>query len=193
MRRPRANPPCLQSPGFPDEATAVPVDIEYMRSLLDQDHWDSRPRTLGDLRPPPAKRVSFKVSPNKWQIAEPSATALLMLPPAASLVVDRLIGLNLADRTIYGQEAIKDKQEALLSEDAGDKKAVDAAIAASDLCESEQEPTKYTVQLDVLVDCLKKLLEIQEKRIDLMTTLEKLGVNMDGESSMHARIILTSI
>jgi hypothetical protein len=118
-----------------------------MRSLLDQDFWDARLRTLGDLRTPPAKRVSFRASgaPERWQIAEPGATAFLMLPTAASLAVDRLIGLNLADRTFYGQEAIKDRQEDLLSEDQRDEESVDAAIGASDLCESEQKTAKYTV------------------------------------------------
>lgn len=124
---------------------------------------------------------------------DPSATATLMLPAAGSVAIDHLIGLNLADRTIYGQEAILDRQADLLTEDSRDQTSVDI-IGASDLCESEQKTAKFDSQLDVVVDCLDKLLRIQEKRIDHMVILEKLGLNMDGKLNLLlGRIVLTFI
>lgn len=114
-------------------------------------------------------------------MAKPSQIVSFMLPTDSTLVIDRLIGLDLAQRTAYGQETIIERQKDMLLIDKLFKKRVDGAIGSSDLCEIQQGTAKYALLLEEVVVHLKQVLKVQQSRIGCMTTLKKLGQNMDGE------------
>lgn len=175
--------PYLAKPGFPDQNTIVPLPIDYVRSLSEQDFSQSGKRAAVDLRPPPAKRIAYRpklLNVGPWKIAASNTAALLMLPIPSAPAIDRLVGFNPGERTVYRQQVIQDRRNDLLFEDEKDKYCVKKVIGQSTICECAEPTPDYGSELSTLVIVLEELLAVQDKRISLVVTLDRLGEILIG-------------
>lgn len=176
--------PLLKDPGFPDAVTAIPLTVEYMRGLQDEDFWNARRRTVEDLRPPAADKVSARPSDGNswsWRIVKSSMAVALTTPTASAFTVDRLIGLDVAGRTRHSRDFIDKARKRMRRQDKAEKKLIFQVRTAGNSCEIYRGTPDYRSHLEDLVRQLDALLKSQETRIRYMVQLEKLGESMDGE------------
>lgn len=177
--------PHLVNTGFPKHRLIIPIPVEYTRSLLSREFWEKPGITIKNLKPPPIPTVAYRVEGEKsWTRASETETELYMRPISSAVAIDRLLGINSAERSIYGPQSVAANLAKVQQLEEESTKKTDWIRAVIELCElSRGEPT-YDDNFETLLKELDKVIHAHHDILTIALELEQQGeISAKGEVS----------
>lgn len=177
--------PYLINPGFPGYKVVIPIPVQYTRSLLSRDFWERPGLAIKDFRRQQIRAISYQLEgENSWTRASESETEFYMRPRPSAAAIDRLLGLNPAERTIYGPYSVAANLAKIQVLEEESTKKTEWARAIIELWElSIGEPT-YDDNLEALI---KTLDEVIHAHNDILTVVHEL--EEQGEASAKGEFV----
>ncbi|KAE8448656.1 hypothetical protein EG329_009081 [Mollisiaceae sp. DMI_Dod_QoI] len=172
----------LVDPPLPTIHTAIPVPVSFLESLFSKDFWRSM-RSLADIRPGPVSAASYKLSSEdeeQWKILDDSYIAGALRPLPSAVAIDRLLGLNPAERTIRGKELRGLRVAELTRDFQGSEENVLTVMHQSEICERQQRTPEYNSSVELLLLHLDTLMKTQCDLVATVGLLEEQEEDMKG-------------
>lgn len=164
----------------------APLTSEYMKALHSKDFWAIQWTGFRNIKPPPANIVTVKPVgelDTEWEKCSKQETYNYYSDNTipSSKAIDKLLGLNLFQRSQYGLVRQVKLLNSLQKHLAASDKHVYNSICCNELCERRLGKREYEPSLDNLLKALGDILNCQEKIVEILQELERNGVDQSGK------------